>query len=173
MRKREDHYEYVATYVDDLTLAMKDPEELVERMKKKPYNLDFKGTGELKFQLGCGFERDKDGTLYMEASKYVTRMEEAYLRYFGQLPSTKAKQPLDKNDHPELDTSELLEEEETTIYQSLIGMAQWAISIGRFDIQTAIMTLSSFRAMPRRGHLDQIKRLYGYLRAFKHFKIRF
>ena len=57
---------------------MKDPEELVERMKKKPYNLDFKGTGELKFQLGCGFERDKDGTLYMEASKYVTRIEEAY-----------------------------------------------------------------------------------------------
>ena len=31
--------------------------------------------------------------------------------------------------------------------------------LGRFDIGTAVMTLSRFRAAPRRGHLDRVKRI--------------
>ena len=61
--------------------------------------------------------------------------------------------PVEKNDHPELDTSELLDEEAIQKYQSMIGALQWVVSIRRFDIQTSVMTLSSFRASPRRGHL--------------------
>jgi hypothetical protein len=50
---------------------------------------------------------------------------------------------------------------------------QWAISIGRWDIQSAVMTLSSFRAQPRQGHLDRIQRIHGFLCRFRHFKLRF
>ena len=53
-----------------------------------------------------------------------------------------------------MDDSEFLNGNETQQYQSLIGAMQWAVSIGRFDITTAVMTLSGFRAMPRRGHMD-------------------
>ena len=88
-RKNGDVYEYVATNVDDLTLATKDPLSLIEQLKQAPYKLKFKGTEELSFQLGCGFARDPDCTLYIEASEYITRMEESYQRYFGELPSTK------------------------------------------------------------------------------------
>ena len=49
---------------------MKDPLALIEQLKQKHYNLEFKET-ELSFQLGCGFARDPDGMLYMEASKYI------------------------------------------------------------------------------------------------------
>jgi len=54
-------------------------------------------------------------------------------------------------DHPELDTSELLDEDNQKIFQSLIGALQWVIQIGPFDISTAAMTLSCFHhdAMPR------------------------
>ena len=41
-----------------------------------------------------------------------------------------------------MDDSEFLDGNETQQYQSLIGAMQWAVSIGRFDITTAIMTLS-------------------------------
>ena len=34
------------------------------------------------------------------------------------------------------------------------------------------MTLSRFRAAPRRGHLNRVKRIYGYLSKFKHGTIR-
>jgi len=42
-------------------------------------------------------------------------------------------------------------------YQSLIGSLRCAIRIGRFDIATAVMTLSRFRVSPRQGHLDRGK----------------
>jgi hypothetical protein len=39
-------------------------------------------------------------------------------------------------------------------YQIMIGSLQWTVSLGRFDIQTATMTMSRFRAAPRQGNLD-------------------
>ena len=46
------------------------------------------------------------------------------------------------------------------------------ISLGRFDIQTATMTMSRFRAAPRKGHLERLKRMYGYLKKFSSAAIR-
>ncbi len=46
------------------------------------------------------------------------------------------------------------------------------ITIGRLDIQVAVMSLSSFRAAPRRGHLDRAKRVVGYIAKFKEGCIR-
>ena len=40
---------------------------------------------------------------------------------------------------------------------------QWAISLGHFDIQVAVMMLSGFHAAPRQGHLDCAKCIYSYL----------
>ena len=72
-----------------------------------------------------------------------------------------------------MDTSAFLEEEDILIYQSLIGSIQWAVTLGRFDVNTAVMTMSSFRSQPREGHLERLKRIIGYLSKFRHFKIRF
>ena len=55
----------------------------------------------------------------------------------------------------------------------MIGQLQWAISIGRFDISSAIMSMSSFCAMPRVGQLDRLKRIVGYLCKSKHYRTRF
>ena len=54
----------------------------------------------------------------------------------------------------------------------MIVALQWVVTIGRFDVQTAVMTLSSFRVAPRRGHLDRVKRIYGYLYKMRHGTIR-
>jgi hypothetical protein len=48
----------------------------------------------------------------------------------------------------------------------MIGCLQWAVSLGRFDIQIATMTISCFWAAPRVGHLNRLKRIYGYLEKF-------
>ena len=55
----------------------------------------------------------------------------------------------------------------------LIGSLQWAVSLGRLDIATAVMTLSSFRAAPRVGHLERAKRVCGYLLKMRDASIRF
>ena len=80
----------------------------------------------------------------MDPGQYVKRMEEAYVQHFKVKTDQKHRSPLQKGDHPELDTTPFLDEKEKEIYMSLVGSAQWSISIGRFDIQTAIMTMSKF-----------------------------
>ena len=65
----------------------------------------------------------------------------------------------DKDDHPELDDSSLLEEPDIKIYQSLIGSLQRAITLGRFDISVSVMVMSHFRIAPRVGHMERLKRI--------------
>ena len=100
-------------------------------------------------------------------------MEEAHVQHFKTKPNQKHKSPLQKGDHPELDTTQFLDEKEKEIYMSLVGSAQWSISTGRFDIQTAIMTMSKFRSAPRKGHLDRMRRVIRYLCKFRHYMICF
>ena len=68
--------------------------------------------------------------------------------------------------------SELCDAEEIRQYQSVVGSLQWAISLGRIDITTAVMTLSRFRSMPRKGHLSRAKRVVAYLRKMSDACIR-
>jgi hypothetical protein len=37
-----------------------------------------------------------------------------------------------------------------------------------FDIQMGVPSMSSYRAAPRRGHLDRLKRIYGYINLNSH-----
>ena len=60
--KDASHYEYIAVYVDDLTICMKDPKTFCDTLKEK-YKLKLKGVGPIKYNLGCGYTRDEDGTL--------------------------------------------------------------------------------------------------------------
>ena len=59
----EEVYEYIATYVDDLCIIMDDPETFLKQLASAPYNFKLKGSGEVNFHLGCGFEEDSDGVL--------------------------------------------------------------------------------------------------------------
>ena len=98
---------------------------------------------------------------------------DGYERMFGKPPSSNnVTSPLEKGDNPELDTTELLDEEGQQRYMSLIGSMQWAVSLGRFDIQVAVMSMSSFRVAPRRGHLERLQRIYSYLAKMRHAVIR-
>ena len=100
-------------------------------------------------------------------------MIDTYERMYGEKPSHKYSSPLEHNDHPELDTTEFLDIDMKAKYLSIIGSLQWAISIGRIDITVAVMTLSSFRELPRRGHMDRAKRVVGYLSKMKEGGIRY
>ena len=84
-----------------------------------------------------------------------------YLDYNGKRYCTACWIQHENPDHPELDDTEFLDINGIQMYQSLIGAGKWAVSLGRFDISTAIMTMSKFRTSPRKGHLDRVRRIYG------------
>jgi hypothetical protein len=144
VRPKNGVYEYIAVYVDDLAIAMADLQQFVDVLEEK-HKFKLKGTGTIAFHLGCDFFRDDESILCMAPKKYIEKMMMGYEQMFGEKPSTKVHSPLEKGNHPELDTSELLDQTGVQQYQSLIGSLQWAISLGRFDIATAVMSLSNFR----------------------------
>ena len=164
-------YEYIAVYVDDLAIAAKDPQAFCNELKKK-YNLKLKGVGPLEYHLGCTYKKDPDGTLAADPRRYVNKILESYERMFKEKPR-KFRPPLEGGDHPELHTPELCDEHQTNQFQTLVGQLQWHISPGHFDIAVHVMSLSRFRAQPRKGHLDRAKRIVGYLLFLPDGAIRF
>jgi hypothetical protein len=170
MRLNGNLYEYVATYVNDLCLGMLDLKSFTDTLQKK-YNFKLKQTGPIDFHLGQSFSQNDNVEMEIFVKCYVDKMIDTYVQLYGEKPR-KASSPLEQNDHPEMDDSPFLGQDETQQFQSLIGAMQWAVSIRRLDIMTAVMSLSSFRAMPRRGHLERAKRIYGYLQKMKEARIR-
>ncbi len=172
MRDKGDHCEYIAVYVDDLLIASKDPKSITDALMGDPFHYKLKGTGPVNYHLGNDFVRDEDGTLCVGPRKYIDKMVTEYTRLFGTSPKRNMRSPLEKNDHPELDDSPLLDEEGIRKYQSLIGTLQWTITLGRFDVGTAVMTMSGFRVAPRVGHLSRVQRICGYLHRMRNGFIR-
>jgi hypothetical protein len=164
------HYEYVCVYVDDLAVMMKDPSAFFAELKDRKYKL--KGVGEISYHLGGDFYRDPDGTLAWGAKTYCKRIVNQCESIFG-TPPKEYTSPIDKDDHPELDVTEEAGPEDIKHYQSLIGSFQWAISLGRYDIHCATMSMGRFRAAPKVGHLKRLNRICGYLKKYPEGAIRF
>ena len=169
--KDASHYEYIAVYVDDLAICMKDPKSFYDTLKEK-YKLKLKGVGPINYHLGCRYTRDEDGTLVADPRKYVEKILESYENTFGEKPK-KTKAPLEGGDHPESDTYDFGDQNQTKQYQTIVGQLIWLAGLGRFDIAVHVMTMSRFRQQPRIGHLERLKKIVGYLANFPHGALRF
>jgi hypothetical protein len=74
-----------------------------------------------------------------------------YVKIFGELSTQIVTSPLEKGNLTELEVSELLDDREIELYQLLIGILQWSVTIGRLDVNNAAMTLSGFSFAPHLG----------------------
>jgi Reverse transcriptase (RNA-dependent DNA polymerase) len=156
MRDNGECYEYLCSYVDDLTAIMKDPQAFFDELEKCGFGL--KGvTDSPDVFLGGSMGRDPDGTLYGGAKQYIARSLESFERLIGNKPATRAV-PIPEKSQPELDTTKLLDDDGHVKYMSLIGALQWIVTLGRFDIACAVMTMSRFRVSigSTRGTFDSI-----------------
>jgi len=97
MRKNGDIYEYIATYVDNLAICMKDPTEVTNALREK-YGYNLKGVGPITYHLGSDYKRDPNGTFHTSAESYINKMVKSYERTFGVTPKGFSS-PLEKNEH--------------------------------------------------------------------------
>ena len=84
---------------------------------EQKYNFKLKGTGPISAHLGMSFYSDPNGKLCISPTKYIEKM-------VGENPKQNITPPLERGDHPELDTSELIDSKGITINQSLIRALQ-------------------------------------------------
>ena len=67
----------------------------------------------------------------------------------GHEHSSRASNPLPTDYDPDLDTTNKLDEDQATYYQSQIGIWQGIVELGRIDIATEVSLLASHVALPR------------------------
>ena len=162
--KRNEHsdtYEYIATYVDDLILVMKDPQPYIDHIKKKfPIrNIEFKP----EYYLGANITIN-DRNIKVSMEKYIKEVIRKYESKHGSI--RKENIPSSHNDHPEMDESPFLDEAGITHFQSVMGICQWISTAARMDITFSVSSLSRFGAKPREGHLQRAIKILGYLKKY-------
>ena len=156
-------YEYIATYDGDLCIAVQDTGQIIQILKED-YKPKVKRDGPLNHHFGADYTRNKDKTLVCQPKKYIDRLFESYQSMVKQDPPKNMRILMDKNDHPELDDTELLTGESIQYYLTMIGQLQWLVTLGRVDIHTRVTTLSRFKSAPRKGHLERLQRICGYVK---------
>jgi Reverse transcriptase (RNA-dependent DNA polymerase) len=170
------YYEYILCYVDDLLVISADPMAIMRHMEKH-YTLKSGSVKEPDVYLGAEIKKwtieEADNPTKtrwaMSSDLYVKRavadVEHELAQIDERLP-TKVTTPLSSGYRPELDTSPELDATRTNYYQGLIGVVRWICELGRVDILHAVALLSRYLANPRRGHLDQVFHLFGYLKRY-------
>ena len=76
--------------------------------------------------------------------------------------------PMSESLHPELDDTPLLNPVRHSQYRSLVGIANWLVTLGRFNIAYATNTFSRFSMQPRLWKYieSHILRLLQYLNSY-------
>jgi hypothetical protein len=134
---------------------------------------DFKNVGNPEYYNGADLTQDPHTKNWsMSAKTYIKNVCEKIENLLG-ITLKNYGSPMVTNDHPELDETDFLDEKGIKIYQMLIGSAQWAVTLGRYDIQYTTNTMARYGSCPKAGHLKRVIRMFGYLKHHQKFRIIF
>jgi hypothetical protein len=164
------YYEYVLCYVDDILCISARAMEVMQQLQKK-----FKFKNDIiappKSYLGAKVrQKTVDGHTmwtissidYVKAA--VKNVEDGIKDKQWKIPTANVGIPMSTSYAPELDDSPELNQDDLTYYQELIGVLRWATELGRVDILHEVSLLSQYQACPRVGHMEQVMRIFGYLK---------
>ena len=164
-----EYYEYVLCYVDDI-LAISHKARDVLKAIQTIFKLKDDRIEPPDMYLGTTLSiMDDDGIQgwCMSSDKYVKaaveNVEQELARANQRLPS-KCRTPMTVGYRPERDVSADLTSEGIQRYQEIIGMLHWAAELGRVDILLETAMLSTYMALPRKGHMEQVYHMFGYLK---------
>lgn len=167
------YYKYILVYVDDFLMIIHNTDSIINAIKSVPFKL--KDVGPPKRYLGASistYQLGKKKFWSMSADQYIKNaliaIKEKYI-----LDSKRVTTPMSSGYRPEVDTSELLNDDDANYYQSLIGILRWAVELGHIDIAIEVGMLSTFMCSPREGHLQQVLHMFAYLDKHKRSRVVF
>ena len=109
-----------------------------------------------------GPEWNKEGVkTALSARTYIKNIVKRNAEMCGLGGFKSQKSPMADEYRPESDTSPLLDAGGVSKFCTLIGTANWIITLGHFDILYAVNTLSRYSAAPCEGHLHALMRVLG------------
>ena len=105
-----------------------------------------------KIHFGCGYMQVNIVDNYwwvMDSSTYTSESFRKVYKLLKVINLRKEKLPSSTVYHPDLDLCPLLGEDQHQIYHQMIGMAEWMVQIGIFEIHYAVTYLNIFSEAPR------------------------
>jgi len=142
----------------------------VSAMTRQYYEVQRQQIVEPEFYLRARLKKkqlDNRYVLTMTSHDYVKNAIaniEEQLNSKGMRLPTRVSTPMASRYHPETNSSNELPSGEITTFQEYIGILRCAIEIDRVDILTEVSMLSAYQASPREGHLEQVYRIFVYLK---------
>jgi hypothetical protein len=147
-------YEYVLVYSDVFFVLTLDPKSIINKIDGK-FKIKEGSTGQPTHYLGATIAKyqveDGSGAWSMSSDQYVKASLEnikLYLVLRKQFLKIKTACVLPSGRRPELDTTDLLEDEDACFHQSQIGVLRWAVELGRIDIVTEVSMLAMYSVAP-------------------------
>ena len=156
-------------YVDDQLTISEHAREITQQLTTD-YKYCLKDVGLPTKYLGAkvGNHTLDDGTKasYMSEEEYLKNEIPEIQKKFGNIVDHFGKSALDTpaptDFHPELDQSDLLDEDNLWLYQSYIEILRWATELGRVELTHSAAIMPKFGATPREGHLRALLRIFAY-----------
>ena len=174
-----EYYEYMLLYVDDTLCISEYPEECLKSLGKY-FTLKPGSVGPPKIYLGAKFSQvslpNGVQAWASSASQYIqeaVKNVEKHLKRHDVSLKKGTNSPLSNNYRPEIDASPELDTSNASYYASLIGVLRWMVEMGRIDIACEVSMMSSYVAMPREGHLQQLFHMFVYLKGHHNSRIVF
>jgi Reverse transcriptase (RNA-dependent DNA polymerase) len=175
-----EYYEYLLTYVDDCLILSHNPKQITQSIETE-YKYRLKDVGEPTRYLGAEIGKysfsDNLQSWYMSAKTYLQRAIIEVERKWGTVSKLFPRQhldiPMQPGTHPELDITKYLDDDDTQLYQSYIGILRWAVELGRIDLAHSAGVMARFAAAPRQGHLYQVLHIFAYCKKHLESKVVF
>eukprot|EP00957_Ditylum_brightwellii_P038814 2933520-Ditylum_brightwellii.AAC.1 len=101
---------------------------------------------------------------YMSTKNYTKEVLRQYQEKFGSLAKENML-PCPK-EKLELDDTLFVDEVKHNEYQYIIGVCQWLIIAGIFDLTHTVSSLSRFVALPQEGYLILARKVFGHLKKY-------
>ena len=172
------YYAYLVIYVDDVLCIEENPEVTMKEIEKLFRLKD--GVDSPKMYLGTDTRKwtisDDNGyeqhCWAVGSESYIKEAIRTAELNFGKLnlsyTSTRKNgmnTPFKNCDYrPELDATDICDDDQITLFQNLIGILRWICELGRIDILHETSLLSQYLAQPRIGHLQTAVNMFYYLK---------
>jgi hypothetical protein len=167
------YYEYILVYVDNMLIISHDPQSrVINILQSKGYKCKDLGPPERYLGAQVGRFNLKHGKAtvaecwYLSAEQYIrVAVDSLEDRLGSKLEYAKVQLPLEKDYRPETDNSPELDDQQTNYYQSLVGVLQWIVELGRIDIAYKVGSMARHAAVPWEGHIRNIIHIFRFLKA--------
>jgi hypothetical protein len=172
------YYEYLFVYTDDVIAISEDPDAILRKLDSH-FLLKPSSVQEPSTYLGATISKhlmdgDDHYTWAIGSREYLIeslRVVKSRIEKLGLSLKSKVLTSMPCGYKPELDSTDLLDDDTTILYMQLIGILRWLVELGRIDINVEVSMMSAYNAVPRVGHLHAVLHIFAYLQYHIDWKI--